>query len=405
MHIIQIGPYPISLNCIRGGVESSVFGLTQELVRQGHTVFVFDVPRCDVKDQQVPLVTGEGQGRGSIYRYHNPGSHNEDALARVPDMVRDIVSCHPDVVHVHGTGALSAAIYSAVKGHGIPVLLTIHGLLRVEKQNKLKLAEKRPWKLKALAKAIYQFVRQGRVECNLLESAGMAIVDTGYLLDALQTYPVRHLPQLHVIPQGANEKYYPKDIDANWCSIDEHWCSKTILCVGTFSQRKSQLELIRAFELLRSHGVEARLELCGIVAEQPYFEKVRTAVEASAFKSDIAIFENLAQEELMEHYKHAHIFALHSQEESQGIVFAEAMAMGLPVVSTLVGGIPYVVHDGECGLLSPYGDVEAMAHSLEKMMTDEIVYKKMSSNACAAAETYRWSRIAHEVLDLYNQIR
>lgn len=50
------------------------------------------------------------------------------------------------------------------------------------------------------------------------------------------------------------------------------------------------------------------------------------------------------------------IYALRSQEESQGIALVEGMAAGLPVVSTRVGGILYVINDGIMGLLSDYGD-------------------------------------------------
>lgn len=76
MNITQIGPYPLSPNCIHGGVEASVFGLVQELAKN-HIVDVFDVPRIGEKDRV------ERYGNLTIRRYANPGTHNKDAELRL----------------------------------------------------------------------------------------------------------------------------------------------------------------------------------------------------------------------------------------------------------------------------------------------------------------------------------
>lgn len=409
MKIVQVGQYPISADCIRGGVEASVFGLTQELVKQGHDIHVFDVPRMDSKDSiETPNITNGPRISTNtliVHRYANPGSHNVDQLKCVPNMVQDILALHPDIVHIHGTSELSANIYTSCQQHGLKLMLTIHGLARIEKKNKLyqawqnlhtgtdPLCKKR---IPAFMKALYQFFRQSRVECQLLERADRAIVDTGYLLDALKEYPVKRLPELYVIPQGANEKFYD-----NSRAICDNLRSISILCVGAFGVRKSQIELVRAFERLRERGVDAKLVLCGVVAEQAYFNQLKSVVSASAYKNDIVIKENLPFEQLMQEYRHATIFALHSQEESQGIVFAEAMAMGLPVVSTRVGGIPYVVEQGKTALLSEYGDIDATAAAMEMLLKNDTIRTQYAQNAIVAARRYKWSNIAEEIVKLY----
>ena len=97
MKIIQIGPYPLSSDCIQGGVESSVYGLVQELAKS-HIVDVFDLPRLGEKDRV------ERYGNLTIHRYANPGTHNKDAVLRLSEIVRDIVALGPEVCHIHGTG-------------------------------------------------------------------------------------------------------------------------------------------------------------------------------------------------------------------------------------------------------------------------------------------------------------
>lgn len=381
MIIAQVGPYPISPDCIRGGVESSVFGLTQELLRQ-HNVYVFDNPRVNGADEQT----------SQIYRYCNHGTHNEDAIARTSDIVRNIMAIHPDVVHIHGTGPISFAIYKALRQNGIQPMVTIHGLLLVEKKNLLR--------HQPSLKHLYQFIRQGWIECRFLRLLPHAIIDTGYLISAFKHYPVRRLPKLHVIPQGANERYYDNSTINDAQGLVR---PNVILSVGSFGRRKSQLQLIRAFERLRAQDVSAQLWLCGIVAEQDYFAQIQSAIASSPYKTDIVLNVNLSQEQLLQCYHEATIFALHSQEESQGIVFAEAMAMGLPIVSTNVGGIPYVVEDG-CGLLSAYGDVDMFANNMKRLLTTPELYQSYANAAIRVADKYRWSTIAERVIRLYQEV-
>lgn len=91
MNIVQVGPYPLFADCIKGGVESSVFGLAQELANF-HIVDVFDLPRIGGKD----IV--ERKGSLTIHRYANTGKYNQDAVDRGKEMLRDILALHPDIV-------------------------------------------------------------------------------------------------------------------------------------------------------------------------------------------------------------------------------------------------------------------------------------------------------------------
>ena len=95
---------------------------------------------------------------------------------------------------------------------------------------------------------------------------------------------------------------------------------------------------------------------------------------------------------------------MHSQEESQGIVFAEAMAVGLPVVSTKVGGIPYVVSHGETGLLAEYEDVEAFAINMSMLLQNNALYDLMSKNGKIDSKNYLWDSIAKRIIDVYSTL-
>lgn len=381
MILIQIGPYPISPDCIHGGVEASVYGLVQELAKS-HAVVVFDIPRIGEKD----IV--ERYGNLTIHRYSNPGTHNKDAVLRLKEMVRDIVALGPDVCHVHGTNAINKEIYFALQQYGVKMMLTVHGILREEKKQAL-------WRKPSL-KALYQYVVQSRDERELLEVAPRIIVDTAYVEDKLKTYGLKRVPEMHVIPQGIDEKYY--DIQCNPKS-------NVILCVGAIAPRKGHIYTVEMFNRLRAKGIDAKLRIIGSLADKGYFEQLKQKIAESTYKADISLEANLPREELLKAYADAKLFVLHSREESQGIVFAEAMATGLPVVATKIGGILYVVADGKCGMLCSYGEVDAMANMVEQLMTDDEKWKEYSIAGMEIAKGYRWKDIANRIERLYGELK
>lgn len=383
MNIIQVGPYPLSMDCIRGGVESSVFGLTQALIRAQHVVDVFDFPRINGKD------TSERDGLLTIHRYTNNGKHNEDAILRAKEMFRDIIALHPDVVHIHGTGKISGVLYKAIQNYGIPVVLTVHGLLHEEK--------KQAFRRKPSLKHLYQYIVQSNAEFEILNDAKRIIVDTPYVAQKIAEYKkkgkISTLPEMYVIPQGINAEYYQME-----CSKD----SNNILSVGAISQRKGHAYTIKMFNELRNKGVQAKLRIIGSLADTNYHAKLLKLIQRSPYEKDISIETNVSQSDVFEAYKSAHLFVLHSREESQGIVFAEAMATGLPIVATKVGGVPDVVENNKSGFLCEFGDAISMTIMVESLMSDIQLWQTYSQYAQTAALKYKWDTIAEQISQLYS---
>ncbi len=380
MNIVQIGPFPLNSHLISGGVEASIYGLAKEQAKS-HAVVVIDMPRIGGKDmvEQMDGVT--------VYRYCNYGKHNRDSIKRIEEIVEKIGTLNPSVCHIHGTGIFSLKVFETLKKKNIPLMLTVHGLIKEEKRKALK--------NHFSPKTLYQFWTQTSAEKKLLQSTSNIIVDTQYVVKQIDQYHLNSRPKIAVIPQGIDEQFFNVS-----CSP----CSKTILSVGAFSQRKGHLLLIKAFEKVAQKILDATLTICGVVSDKTYFNQVIDYVDVSPVKDRISIMTNLPMEQLLVQYEKAHVFALHSQEESQGIVFAEAMAAGLPVVSTRVGGVPCVVEHGVTGFLSAYSDINAFASSLHHIITDEEEWTNISIVAKSVAKQYAWNSIAHNVEMAYATI-
>jgi glycosyltransferase involved in cell wall biosynthesis len=101
-------------------------------------------------------------------------------------------------------------------------------------------------------------------------------------------------------------------------------------------------------------------------------------------------------------YRAADVFVLPSAgPEIFGIVNLEAMACGVPIVASKIGGVPDIVKDGENGLLVPPRDSEALADAIIYLLENEDMREKMGKNGRKKAEGYSWERIAEETEEIY----
>lgn len=381
MKVIQIGPYPTNPSIIRGGIEASVYGLAQELSKN-HQVIVIDSPRIENEDSL------ENYGSILVHRFHNPGVHQRDAIKRVDDIVKDIINYNPTICHLHGTGIFCWSLIKEIRRKtSIPIILTVHGLARIEKIKALK--------RHFSSKVFYQYIAQSNCERRVLSTLHKVIVDTQYVEKAIKGYRLRKEPEMVIIPQGIDNHFYTLD------------CSKTsrnILSVGSITQRKGHLQMIKAFSIAAQELQDIKLIICGVLSDSHYYQQLLNLIDTLPCKDMISLKTDVSKEELYDLYNQAHIFALHSQEESQGIVFAEAMASGLPIIATRVGGIPDVVISGETGLLSGFDDIPSFASSIIDLMQSKEKWEIMSTNCKSAARSYSWLNVAKRIVCLYTSI-
>lgn len=145
-----------------------------------------------------------------------------------------------------------------------------------------------------------------------------------------------------------------------------------VLSVGRFVEKKGFSYLVEACARLTSQGTALR---CLIVGEDgAEYARIKGLIEASGLQNVISLKGSVSQEELRQLYAAADLFVLPCQVMDDGDrdgipnVLAEAMAMGLPVVSTAISGIPEIVTHGHDGLLVPERDSLALAAAIERLL-------------------------------------
>lgn len=112
----------------------------------------------------------------------------------------------------------------------------------------------------------------------------------------------------------------------------------------------------------------------------------------------------LQGEELSQAYASADIFTFTSALETFGLVVVEAMAAGLPVVSSRVGGIPDVVQEGVTGYTFAVNDIEGLVQGVHNIATDRNHLEQMGRDARAFAETQSWGSMMDEVVLHYERL-
>lgn len=176
-----------------------------------------------------------------------------------------------------------------------------------------------------------------------------------------------------------------------------------ILCVARFSDpRKNVRLLLDAYELLEKRvGAVPDLYLIG----DPPSEQSPLQLHILGLAQKVHLLGPKQGEELAALYRNASFFVLSSNEEGLGIVILEAMASGLPVVSTACGGPAMAVSEGETGLLTPIGDAQALATAMEKLVREPALRERMGREGRRVAEERFSLAAAGKVfLEKYNKL-
>ena len=128
------------------------------------------------------------------------------------------------------------------------------------------------------------------------------------------------------------------------------------------------------------------LTLAGGARDKATADLVEKLIQDKSLSDRITLLGEVDAEALAALYDRADLFALASHYEGYGMVFAEALARGLPVLSTTGGAIPTTV-PGDAGLLVPPGDADAFAQALEKLMADTNLRQSLRQGALKARTT------------------
>ncbi len=185
----------------------------------------------------------------------------------------------------------------------------------------------------------------------------------------------------------------------NRLDIDKN--EKVVLAVGRFSLEKGHIDLIHAFADLCAKNPQMAVRLV-LVGEGPERANLESAAKKLGISKKVVFAGQIS--DVGPYFALADAMALPSHGEGSPNVLLEAMAAGLPTVSTTVGGIPEIVQHNQSALLLEARDVGAMTRELERVLKDEELARSLAKNALEEAQKYAPEVRLQALLEIYRGI-
>jgi glycosyltransferase involved in cell wall biosynthesis len=231
---------------------------------------------------------------------------------------------------------------------------------------------------------------------TLVGAARVIVTETDYAAQFLRERFPEHAHRIHRIYNGLNLAEFGR---TNFSSTPP-----LIVAVGRLIAKKGFADLIRACGLLAERG---RLVQCEIIGEGPLEDELRAQIDQLNLQDRVALSGAKPQREVRQRLAAASVFVLPSVLDAEGgmdnlpTVIMEAMATGLPVISTDIGGIPEMLIQNETGFLVRPGDAGALAGAIEKVIDDRPLAQRLGHAGCQRAkELFSIEKNVHELCAL-----
>jgi starch synthase len=303
-----------------------------------------------------------------------------------------------DLVHSH-TWYANFAGHLAKLLHGVPHVMTSHSLEPL-----------RPWKAEQLGGG-YQV--SSWVEKTAIEAADAVIaVSAGMRADVLAAYPTVEADRVHVVHNGIDTALFsptPDPAAVRALGLDPD--RPIVTYVGRITRQKGLPHLLRAMGSVRR---SVQLLLCASAPDTPQIAAEVEAEVAALMSRGVDVVwlrEPAPRPDLVRFLSSSTVFVCPSVYEPLGIVNLEAMACGIPVVASKIGGIPEVVVDGETGVLVGYDAADAdgfedgLARAIEAVLDDPEQAREMGAAGRARAERdFSWATIAEQTVAIYQSV-
>lgn len=295
-------------------------------------------------------------------------------------LYRDLAAFNPDVAHLFHPMMTGIPTMGMLKWMEVPTVTSFHlDYARMANQFKVGLIDlgfTRPL-LEELTKNVFNWADYSLAPSKLIQSQ---MQDLG--IDKVGLW------RRGVDANTFNPKFYSDAMrnEITEGNPDDH----VLIYVGRLSDEK-QIDHIRpALETVPN----TRLVVVGDGPARPYLEEHFAGLP-------VKFMGYMRGERLSQAYASADIFVFPSRLETFGLVVVEAMAAGLPVVASRVGGVTDVVQEGNNGYTFESGDVETLVEGVRKIAVSRDNIERMGKYARQYAETQSWESMMDEVIEIY----
>lgn len=299
---------------------------------------------------------------------------------------RELRAFNPDVIHFIHPSIFGLVAYAIIRHRtAYPALVSYHiDYGRIAQHYKVG-----PFNAKFIEPTIEFLTRwiMNRADYNLAPSR--------YIQQRIREIGVK--AEVGLWQRGVDvEKFHPRHASADMRAqlSDGHPDDVLLIYVGRISPEKRLHDLKAVLEQVPG----TRLALVGDGPERPALEQMFAGLP-------VRFMGFMQGEALSQAYASADVFVFPSALESFGLVVVEAMAAGLPVVASRVGGVLDVIDEGRTGYTFAPGDVAGLVEGVRQIASDRACIEEMGRAARAFAETQTWPAMMDEVIEHYERLR
>lgn len=362
--------FPIDPRSPKGGVQAVSVNLADGLLRlDGIELHVVTI---GAKGEAASTTSWQG---ATIHRLARPGgSMLKIATGPGRRLISDFLTeLNPDVVHAHDTFGLM------VKGLAIPRVFTIHGFIYGDTAlsgRKLSWLRAQVWRI---------------VETSGWKNQPHIISISPYVRERLSGIVSS---VIHDIDNPISQEHF---------EILKDEVKGNIFSAAAICPRKNTLALVEAFaKLVMEHGVDARLRLAGHITHEGYGVALRERISQLGLKDRVTLLGRIGSDAVGKELAAASVFALVSLEENSPMGIEEAMAVGVPVVTSNRCGMPYMVRHGETGyLVDPMNSAQIARRLKALIMNDHLRERLGEESRSVATSRFHPACVARRTRDVY----
>ena len=218
------------------------------------------------------------------------------------------------------------------------------------------------------------------------------VAPSGYLVDVFREFGLKAVVVPNVVDLA---QFHYRERNPLLSQLRPH-----LVCTRGFSTYYSVDVVVRAFAEVKKTHPAAQLDLVG---GGPLEADVRKLV-AELKLSDVNFTGVASRGEIGKCYDRADIFINASWLDNMPVSIIEAFAAGTPVVTTSPESIPYLVEHERTGLLSPVGDVNALAANVLRLLSDPALAARLGQNAYRESSRYTWEAVRGQWVTVYRRL-
>ena len=214
--------------------------------------------------------------------------------------------------------------------------------------------------------------------------------------------------EVHYLPNGVDTKRFASGNKEDF--LQKYTISrdqKILLTLGRIDPQKNQLFIIQLLPELLKEISNLHYVIIGHVTNDDYYSTIQKTIESSGLQNHCTVIPGIDPfgDDLVNAYHAADLFLLPSIHEPFGIVLLEALSSKCPVIASHVGGIPYVISNGEDGVLLPTNDEKAWIQKIIFHLKNKESNLDMIENGFKnVLKNYDWSVITDRLIKIYDKV-